>query len=340
MHSQDVDERDDVDRDHHHDRYDNLPEKDFGTQQSEEDRRRLRQRYRELNSYMDDNRNQIDTMQLIDQVRRADSLFKNVYTTHEATLDSSVLIKAAELGVTKAQRMRLDGGSFNIDDWMGKLVVKMNGRRGGQVHDQQRQQQQEEEEEEVTLDWHALGPTATRCLLRVPTIDFMLGPLSVEAKTRAVNRKPNRLVKDKADLQKPQMLKESDFERQENETTGLVMSIAKRLDQLGVVPFFRFVINPESFGQSVENLFYVSFLVRDGKAMIDEDEEEGDLMLQPGVPPRPEEYENNEVQRMQAVVDFDKPTWRALIHAYGITESCIPTRPPTSFATASGKWYG
>ena len=39
----------------------------------------------------------------------------------------------------------------------------------------------------------------------------------------------------------------------------------------GGIPLFRFCINPRSFGQSVENLFYVSFLVRDGTVGVSTD---------------------------------------------------------------------
>ena len=38
------------------------------------------------------------------------------------------------------------------------------------------------------------------------------------------------------------------------------------------INMFRLIINPESFGQSVENLFYLSFLIRDGKAALEFDE--------------------------------------------------------------------
>jgi hypothetical protein len=39
----------------------------------------------------------------------------------------------------------------------------------------------------------------------------------------------------------------------------------------GGMNLFRFCINPHSFGQSVENLFYVSFLVRDGSIAVESD---------------------------------------------------------------------
>ena len=62
----------------------------------------------------------------------------------------------------------------------------------------------------------------------------------------------------------------------------LVSQALLRTGEAGV-SLFEFVINPESFGQSVENLFYVSFLVKEGKAAVYpaelEDGSEGVLML-------------------------------------------------------------
>ncbi|KNC99739.1 Smc5-Smc6 complex subunit NSE4 [Spizellomyces punctatus DAOM BR117] len=308
--------------------------KDFEVQPTPEERRRVRAVYRELIAHTEGKRNELESEQLVRTIQKANELFQQVYTTQEATLDSRLLVTAAELGVQKAQRMRLDGGSFNVDDWIGKLVATMSTER----------QLEEEDEEyaespEVHLDWYALGQAATRALLKAPTIDFMLGPLAVEPKIRNQPRKVAKLVKNKEDLQRPQQLKESDFDKQENETTTLVFQIAKRLHEVGNINFFTFIVNPESFGQTVENLFYLSFLIRDGKVQLNEDEE-GELILEPAAPPRPEDYEDNEIKRYQAVVDIDMATWRALIDAYNIRQSCIPTRPPSTMTASGGRWYG
>jgi len=50
------------------------------------------------------------------------------------------------------------------------------------------------------------------------------------------------------------------------------------VEQNGPVNLFRFVTNPNDFAQSVENLFYLSFLIRDGECAL-EIEEDGEPVI-------------------------------------------------------------
>ena len=48
----------------------------------------------------------------------------------------------------------------------------------------------------------------------------------------------------------------------------LVRSVAQLIKRHSPINLFEFVINPRSFGQTIENIFYLSFSVRDARAMI------------------------------------------------------------------------
>jgi hypothetical protein len=94
-----------------------------------------------------------------------------------------------------------------------------------------------------------------------------LGPLSAEVKKRTVRQ---RVQLDKSgEAAKPQELKEGDLHVSENETAANVLAVEGILSRIGEeVNLFRFVINPNDFAESVENIFYLSFLIRDGKCSL------------------------------------------------------------------------
>jgi hypothetical protein len=170
----------------------------------------------------------------------------------------------------------------------------------------------EEVDEGSPLEWHVLGKCAAFPSNRRPAVpSFLLGPLSVEKRVRKTVRTARKQKDPVTAVERPETLRAEDLER--NEGTNLVnlcQSIRKRLDTILVeggraveefgnrpdiadfddeevkavfeknnlslnheVSLFQFAINPHSFGQSVENLFYISFLVRDGLVQISYDDD-------------------------------------------------------------------
>ena len=128
-------------------------------------------------------------------------------------------------------------------------------------------------------------------------------------------------------------------------------------DQEAAVSLFDFVVNPTSFGQTVENLFYISFLIREGNAKVLADDYGLPLLGKRGlnlkvcrqptnhgpVPSEPhtvQEQREKHVQKHQAVFSLDWPTWRKLIRAFDIKQPLIPHRVSEETTVLAGGWYG
>jgi non-structural maintenance of chromosomes element 4 len=175
-----------------------------------------------------------------------------------------------------------------------------------QRHRRRNDEDDEDENDGEVVDWAYLGRYASvRNNSRPSVSGFILGPLSLQKRVRApVVRKaafrPNNLQETR-----PEVLRADDINTSEAGLTTLCTQISARLkkvqagainaveaqtredmtaneidellDRYGVsrdggLAFFKFVINPHSFGQTIENMFYVSFLIRDGKVGISMDD--------------------------------------------------------------------
>ena len=168
----------------------------------------------------------------------------------------------------------------------------------------------DEGDEGDAFDWEVLGKACFSGNRRPPVPGFLLGPLSVQKRVRTLTQRSQRIArKPDGPVSRPQDLQAKDLEKAENSNlTTLCKNISHRLQQLqlegeqgfeadaeaypdmtpeqaddlfakhhmrsnGGIPLFEFAINPDSFGQTVENLFYISFLIRDGNAGIEQDDD-------------------------------------------------------------------
>ncbi|TEB38361.1 hypothetical protein FA13DRAFT_1726028 [Coprinellus micaceus] len=310
----------------------------FDPDQDPEVKRELRQNYRALTRHIRDqqaNLNQYSTNDVLDQVKRADVLFDNVKQPQEATLDSHFLLLASNVGAAKAQAMKSGTGTFDVDDFVAKLVSYMGGKKNLNEEDIEKHMDGEDMTD-VALDWAKIGRKALAKSRRVPAMGFMLGPLSIEQKKRAHTQR-QRAEKNNAEVKAPQQLKEEDIQRSENETVKNVAHLQTLLEESGAVNLFKFVINPNDFAQSVENIFYLSFLIRDGKVAL-ETNEEGEPTIYACDAPSDQDYQDG-LKKNQIVLEFDMAVWKRAIEVFDITESMIPQRPPAQ-TKLGNKWYG
>ncbi|EIW82702.1 hypothetical protein CONPUDRAFT_100999 [Coniophora puteana RWD-64-598 SS2] len=335
----------------------------YDPDQDAAEKRDIRKQYRVLERLTDNGGRPQDytAKDLVDQVTRADSLFSKVRNPTEATLDSSVLRNVSAISAQKARAMRLGSGAFDLDDFVSKLVSFMGGRRHVAADDDD-EEEFVEDDDSVPLDWDRIGRRALAKSRRVPVSGFMLGPLSVEQKKRGPIKRA-RLEKEAEEEKKPQAITEEDIQRSENETSKNVAAvrpafpfsfthstshsntlnndqILERLLAIGEpVNFFRFVINPNDFAQSVENIFYLSFSIRDAAVALQWDEDgSGEPILMACQEPTDEDRAAG-VRKQQVVMEFDMATWRRAIEVFNITEAMIPTRAAARTGI-KGKWYG
>jgi len=280
--------------------------------------------------------------------RRAEAwLTGAVKAPTEGLLDSRFLLSMSDMGAEMTRTMRVGADAFDLDDFMHRVARFMGGEarlaRRGQRAGAATQDELIDEElaagDVASWDWGRLGALAAQHTRRAPVSDFLLGPLQVSPKHRKQTRRA--LLDRDAEQVAPEQLGEQDVVRSENETSRLVLEIYKRLEEVSGdegINLFAFAFNPHSFSNSVENLFYISFLVRDGKAAI-YDNEQGDPMLMLSEEPT-EEDRSAGLTRRQIILELDEPTWRTLVQLYDIREPMIPTREAHAPLARPGAWYG
>jgi hypothetical protein len=140
----------------------------YDPEQSEEEKRFLRQAYRRLIHDTESSRVELQqpaSDKLIENIRQANELLDQVKQPYEATLDSRLLVLSADIHHEKARKMRIEYGAFDVDEYITKL---------GSIMQQPSIQLEDMLEENTTfMDWTSLGRMASAYMRTAPTVDFM-----------------------------------------------------------------------------------------------------------------------------------------------------------------------
>lgn len=221
----------------------------------------------------------------------------------------------------------------------------------------------DEGDEGDELNWARLGQMACLQHNSRPSVPgFLLGPLSLEKKARKPAQRSARLKVSDYTQTQPITLKAGEVSKDETKNlTYLTKMIHQKLIQTrkqrvksfesrfrsnqnmsnaeakklmeanGLLypdrglNLWQFVVNPRSFGQTVENIFYVSFLLRDGKARLNPDDD-GQLGLFPEEPSDSDQQRSKNSTRYNGIIAIDMAEWQTLVELYDIKESMIEHR--------------
>lgn len=191
------------------------------------------------------------------------------------------------------------------------------------------------------LDWLNLGKSVRVYYRRAAGLSTMFGPIAVEQKERKAVQRQARDVVDKAIA--PDVITNTQTEQSGNETSSRVLLVTKALksvfrarQQRGEdLEFFEFVTNPNSFTQTVENIFHLAFAVRQGFAKMTT-APDGRLLVEPSKPAVGAGVgagaDGGASQSNQAVVTMSIALWRRVVKDLALTEPLIVPRAVVSTA--------
>ena len=127
----------------------------------------------------------------------------------------------------------------------------------------------------------SFGKTVMNYFRIAPRPTFLVGSLDKEVPVKQRIQRQRKTEKQDLEAQKTK-IKELDVNSKENETndtvneTERIYEVLKKIQKKmkgAPICLYEFMINTKSFSRTVENIFYISFLVKDGyvKIYLDED---------------------------------------------------------------------
>lgn len=289
------------------------PQPDDVTQHIREEYRNLQQEIQEKSDA--DGTATFDLKELRKYVMKANETFTSVKRPREAVIDATILRTCGALV------------KHSIEKAQSGLVVF----RPAQFAQKMSSYMMIEEEESTGIPreehWNRLGSEADLLFNRAVCIENMYSALMFELPQAPLKQRRVKGDNEVAAKTQPTKVSVDDLDtKDESAEVVRVLGILKktfRENKKIPVEYIRFIINPDKdmgYTYTIQNMFAVSFLVRDQHAKIMEDECGIPVIL----PTKATETAADERDAKQAILTLTPKEWREAVKIFNITSPMIP----------------
>ncbi|XP_055526243.1 EP300-interacting inhibitor of differentiation 3 [Wyeomyia smithii] len=139
---------------------------------------------------------------------------------------------------------------------------------------------------------------------------------------KVVKQRAQRQKADFGQAKKPETVAKLQKKEKSGQKLNLIFNQIVRIyeQQRAPIPYFKLILDPDDFMNTVDNAFQISFLIRDGRVAL-----EGKDYQDPVVRPTTQK-ENEQAPQMettQAILGLNPRKWRDMIERYDMTEPML-----------------
>ncbi|KAM5287912.1 EP300-interacting inhibitor of differentiation 3 [Ctenodactylus gundi] len=286
--------------------------------EDEDKYRNILKQYRQLIRTVQQNRDNIvntGSDSLTEALEEANILFDGVNRPREAALDAQFLVLASE----KARQLHCDTGYFNRTRFCDFLLIYV-----GLTWMEGECDKLSSYDDSIGLYfWETVQKEATLWISQAEIFHFVCGSFDPEPsawKPRLEGCKKAGRMEGRGDTPtKLRKLEESPHQEATEKVVERVMGLLQACFQKypdTPVSYFEFVTDPNSFCCTVENIFCVSFIVRDGFARIRLDQDRLSILEPININQVGKGNESSYGSRKQGVLSLTLQDWKNIVASF------------------------